>query len=903
MWALMPMFRVLSRLASSREASVHTDRFPHQPHAAAPAAAGDVDGVAAGSEQAFLPRHLLTRKWAPEHWREVPPSRRPGASTKRALKLSPRVDLRAGQTIDIARRALRVEAYHLHPRSKGRPATNFSHAARPLGRLPQGSQGGPLSAGRHSQSFFLSSLLKTCGLPLLEDLFRFVGQMAEVYAQAAAVLQQLDAKGLGLRAALYGEAKPPPEALPRVYALVSKTLPERELLQRLLRDVGLLSAHPAAPPEEPTVKKRAARKDYLLLLMLRDMLLSPKGIEGGGQLKRELLQHEERLRRLYSAARPLRRDKAGAMATTTAATATAAAIPRYLRVNLRLWSRPEAAELLKKRLPPEMWVRQDPLIPSVIAVPGAAARLLQQQPEQQSLQQSEWNERPQLHQLVSEGWVALQDRASCCAAAAAAVCPGDVVVDACAAPGSKTLHILDCLGSKGHLIALEKHEGRRAILLRRLLVEGRLKGPFTSPTCTHQYKVSSSSGTGTDNSCSRTGSSCENACSNSGGNSSSSSDNERFLHFARLAAKRPLYLARAEDDARDCDTSAAAVPAPAAAERSPAAAAASYPKVAALLPSLLVEVRGIDFAAVDGTAPPFCFAQKILLDPSCSGSGLPTHQPSAVAIPAAVKPATADGGASEEGISLQQWSWESWRGDHLHGLSTGEASKRLPTVTPPPTQDRRVSRLAALQQKLLLHALTAFPAARAVCYSTCSLYVQENESVLLSLGLHKQQQLQQRSQQPQQQQARLSTWRVCRPPLHAGWFPTASAVSQLVQQIESSTSGSNNSSTTRQLQEALQQFGPLCVRATPETHKCRGFFLAAIQRTELQPPLAPAAALKATATSAAAAGTSAGGKRAGRGKRKKLDRGQESDAHAPARRGRLGPLRNIRSCTKAGINV
>ncbi|KAL8431413.1 hypothetical protein ACSSS7_005292 [Eimeria intestinalis] len=745
--------------------------------------------------------------------------------------------------------------------------------------------------------------------------------MAAVYAQAAAVLQQLDAKGLGLRAALYGDAKPPPEALPRVYALVSKTLPERELFQRLLREVGLLSAHPAAPPAGPTARTTAPKKDYLLLLMLRDMLLSPKGIEGGGQLKRELLQHEERLRHLYSRARPLR--PASATAITAAVQAPAAEIPRYLRVNLRLWSPLEAAELLKKRLPPGTWVQQDPLLTSVIAVSGAAARLLQQQPQEQLLPLPEWNEGPQLHQLVSEGWVALQDRASCCAAAAAAVCAGDVVLDACAAPGSKTLHILgslafvlstDCLGSQGHLIALEKHEGRRAILLRRLLIEGRLKGPFTSPTCSHQYQVTSSNGTGTGGSGSRMGRSCDNNNSSSSKNSIGS-DTEHFLHLARLAAKRPLYLARREDDARECGASAAAAAgvrtaaaaaATAAARRTAAAAGASYPKVAALLPSLLVEVRGIDFAAVDGAKPPFCFAQKILLDPSCSGSGLPTHHPSAAITAAAVKPADTE--ARQDEISLQRWSWERWGGEDQHGLSTEEASKKLPTVNAPPTQDQRVLRLAALQQKLLLHALTAFPAARTVCYSTCSLYVQENECVLLSLGLH-QQQHRQHSQHSQQQQAKLSAWRVCRPPLHAGWFPTALAVSQLVQQIESSSSNSssNSSSSTRQLQDAMQRFGPLCVRAAPETHKCRGFFLAAIQRTELQPPRAPAAAAvtkRATATAAATAVASAGNKRARRGKRKKLeDRGQGLGEQLPAKRGRLGLLKNIRSCSKAGIKL
>lgn len=46
------------------------------------------------------------------------------------------------------------------------------------------------------------------------------------------------------------------------------------------------------------------------------------------------------------------------------------------------------------------------------------------------------------HPLVKEGIVALQDRASSLAALSADIQPGDFVLDACASPGSKTLHIL-----------------------------------------------------------------------------------------------------------------------------------------------------------------------------------------------------------------------------------------------------------------------------------------------------------------------------------------------------------------------------------------------------------------------------------------------------------------------------
>lgn len=46
-----------------------------------------------------------------------------------------------------------------------------------------------------------------------------------------------------------------------------------------------------------------------------------------------------------------------------------------------------------------------------------------------------------------------------------------------------------------------------------------------------------------------------------------------------------------------------------------------------------------------------------------------------------------------------------------------------------PTQDK-TRQLAAFQRKLLHHALTNFPAAKRVVYSTCSVFIEENEQVV-----------------------------------------------------------------------------------------------------------------------------------------------------------------------------
>lgn len=44
--------------------------------------------------------------------------------------------------------------------------------------------------------------------------------------------------------------------------------------------------------------------------------------------------------------------------------------------------------------------------------------------------------------------------------------------------------------------------------------------------------------------------------------------------------------------------------------------------------------------------------------------------------------------------------------------------------------ERRVRSLASFQIRILSHALTQFPSVKTVCYSTCSVYVEENEAVV-----------------------------------------------------------------------------------------------------------------------------------------------------------------------------
>ncbi|XP_042376599.1 25S rRNA (cytosine-C(5))-methyltransferase NSUN5-like isoform X1 [Zingiber officinale] len=103
-----------------------------------------------------------------------------------------------------------------------------------------------------------------------------------------------------------------------------------------------------------------------------------------------------------------------------------------------------------------------------------------------------------------------------------------------------------------------------------------------------------------------------------------------------------------------------------------------------------VDVMHGDFLDINTTAPLFKEVHAILLDPSCSGSGISAE-----------------------------------RLDHL--LPSYEKGEDADAC-----KSDRVKKLAAFQTKALLHALS-FPAVERVVYSTCSVYQTENEDVIKSV--------------------------------------------------------------------------------------------------------------------------------------------------------------------------
>ncbi|XP_078176807.1 S-adenosyl-L-methionine-dependent methyltransferases superfamily protein isoform X1 [Carex rostrata] len=180
------------------------------------------------------------------------------------------------------------------------------------------------------------------------------------------------------------------------------------------------------------------------------------------------------------------------------------------------------------------------------------------------------------HPLVLDGSVVLQGKASCMVANALSPKPGWKVIDACAAPGNKTVHLAALMKGRGNIIACELNQPRLTVLQETIRKSG----------------------------------------------------------------------------ATNIDT-----------------------------------MHG-DFLDVDPSDPAYMKVQAILLDPSCSGSGISTQ-----------------------------------RLDHL-----------LPSYTEDIDADasKRIEKLAGFQRKALEHALS-FPSVERVIYSTCSVHQEENEDVIQSV--------------------------------------------------------------------------------------------------------------------------------------------------------------------------
>jgi 25S rRNA (cytosine2278-C5)-methyltransferase len=124
-----------------------------------------------------------------------------------------------------------------------------------------------------------------------------------------------------------------------------------------------------------------------------------------------------------------------------------------------------------------------------------------------------------------------------------------------------------------------------------------------------------------------------------------------------------------------------------------------------------------DFLSLDPKDAKFRRVSHLLLDPSCSGSGIVGRED----IPVLDLP-----GSAERGTANKTYKGKKRKLDDLGDGSAPEA-----TVTSEGTKSiqTRLEKLSNLQSRIIEHAFS-FPYARRISYSTCSIHTEENEAVV-----------------------------------------------------------------------------------------------------------------------------------------------------------------------------
>lgn len=142
----------------------------------------------------------------------------------------------------------------------------------------------------------------------------------------------------------------------------------------------------------------------------------------------------------------------------------------------------------------------------------------------------------------------------------------------------------------------------------------------------------------------------------------------------------------------------------------------------------LVTVKaGQDFLRIDPNQEPWCKVGAVLLDPSCSGSGIVGRDDMPVfSLPAGEASTTSRPSKKRKRKGSNQSKEQAIDSPKLEEILDPEAEN-----VPAEKLRDRLKSLSSFQLKLLLHAFS-FPCAHKVSYSTCSIYAEENEEVVIA---------------------------------------------------------------------------------------------------------------------------------------------------------------------------
>jgi putative methyltransferase len=603
--------------------------------------------------------------------------------------------------------------------------------------------------------------------------------MADGYSHAATALERVWTGRGSIKEAVLGKHNDALSNKQRrfAYALVCETLKFNEALDTVIEAV--------LPPALLGTAREATEGDVLrrslAYVMCYDLLFSGRRkLQGGGWAKKKLMEYEAALgaqvEKLVAANRAPghkggRPGKAELKMLIPAALRDGPTLPRYARMNPLRSTMSATLSTLRS----EGWLCSPAPPPesAEFAAGPASPNAVWTDPHVPTLLTFRHGTDLHAHELVVSGALLLQDKASCfpatallpaAAAAAAATTPTAVAaagaaaatasaevkegdwIDACAAPGNKTLHLAALLAA-----------------FRRAAGQG--DGQQNQAGAGHVFAF----------------------------------------------------------------------------ERSPKRVETLRSRLAAAGAGELVSAVHSDWLESDPADPKYANVVGVLVDPSCSGSGMTAQ--------AALDQAIGNRAQSRGGRAPPQQS-RGKQQQQQQQQSQGEAEGAAAAASP----QERLAQLASFQRAAVLHAMK-FPRVRRVVYSTCSIHQEENEDVVAAILAEQ-------------------------PPTPASSNHAKPRPFSVVEAM-SGAGGCSAKWKRRGAEDCGYEFRDRVVRCKPGEDRTHGFFVAVFERpscaegeaqTLLPPPMRRGPPVSSSAAaSSAAAGTAgiAGDAEASKKKRKK----------------------------------
>ncbi|KAJ2705503.1 hypothetical protein FB645_002389 [Coemansia sp. IMI 203386] len=274
------------------------------------------------------------------------------------------------------------------------------------------------------------------------------------YEQAADILRRLEQHQGSIKTLTIGNRDLAGDDKRRMYALICETLKYASVLAQVVQACGVLDGRIRG------INMRLA------LTMAHDMLISRGGLQRRGA--------SIELNKAFEKFKPKLRAKLDALIAEAGVRSAAELVPaelrdesvtlRHVRVNLLAASVEQVIAAFEK----EHYKLVECAERSEIAqeLPAKSRRFMRD-PDLADLLVFPSGTDLHAHPLYVDGSIILQDKASCMPAHVVKPRPGSTALDACAAPGNKTSHMVSLMGNKGSVFAFDKN-GRRLDTLVQL---------------------------------------------------------------------------------------------------------------------------------------------------------------------------------------------------------------------------------------------------------------------------------------------------------------------------------------------------------------------------------------------------------------------------------------------------